>query len=597
MRQTPIIPKSIWLTAIAGLLMLAISPAPVNGALVYKNYIIRQDNGINVLCSPYIVRRGDWVLKIFKLRGEIARQDFPLFLRMFRRINPHIKDVNRIRPGQQIFIPLRRIQSGALPSGTAGVVTIPFVDLSRRTRVLNENSERYRVVRGDTVSKLIAARFGTYQSGGYRKGIRLLQQLNPDLEDLDRIYAGQVLYLPDPSLADHLEGPVAQPQPVTARAPETAARLAAEPDGLMGGPARVPPLHEAAAILEARLLDSGVYRFPTGDGRQVSLDLARHPVLELPNGNRVLMTGEQPLPDDTMAVMKSHWKQVRQLNVPRNASVEQIVNRVLTTETDSRPEAPITVDRGGATFQIRSRWVIPGPNTELNPIRYICVTSIDRPSERTPEGITRFLEQSGIKIRDIYRGNQYPQTAVPIRKRVFRSRIPRRIDVGSPQHLVKTLCETLGYPYTPNVTISFPYAGIEVKAISNLVTLPSGNPVFIDYGDLYGDALTAIRQTGFRIIQIQKTDAPEAIVDKLVAAMQIDYTRNPNVLAAERPARYNTSIRVNGLLLRPDQKGGGVLLMSSRLDKPIINLLSTRGIRVVYVDMKEKRIAGNIIER
>jgi len=130
-------------------------PLQVQGSFLYKNYVIKEDMGWEILCAPYTVEPNDWVLKIFKLRGEIARKDWTHFLQIFKRINPHIKNIDRIRPGQQIYIPLRRLRERPVPEKTAGIVTIPFVDLSRSSSQ-TPPANSYRVQKGDTVSKLLA---------------------------------------------------------------------------------------------------------------------------------------------------------------------------------------------------------------------------------------------------------------------------------------------------------------------------------------------------------------------------------------------------------------------------------------------------------
>ena len=60
-----------------------IVPVTANSAFLYKSYTIRYDRGWDILCDPYVVQKNDWVLKLFKQKGEIAHQDFPEFLRIF----------------------------------------------------------------------------------------------------------------------------------------------------------------------------------------------------------------------------------------------------------------------------------------------------------------------------------------------------------------------------------------------------------------------------------------------------------------------------------------------------------------------------------
>ena len=76
--------------------------SPVWAAILYKSYIVRQDRGIDILYDPYVVQKNDYVFKLFRQRGEIAEAEFSEFLEVFKRLNPHIPDVNTILPGQHI---------------------------------------------------------------------------------------------------------------------------------------------------------------------------------------------------------------------------------------------------------------------------------------------------------------------------------------------------------------------------------------------------------------------------------------------------------------------------------------------------------------
>jgi len=176
------------------------APAPVTGALLYKSYIVRQDMGVDILCDPYVVQRDDYVVKLFRQRGEIAEKDFPEFLDLFRRLNPHVSDINLIQPGQHIYIPLKKLEKDMLLGQETGVVTIPFVTVTNMQEFIKNYSDEYTVKKGDYVSKLITRRYGNYGTPAYKQGIELFKLLNPQITDLDRIYPGEVVLLPEASL-------------------------------------------------------------------------------------------------------------------------------------------------------------------------------------------------------------------------------------------------------------------------------------------------------------------------------------------------------------------------------------------------------------
>jgi hypothetical protein len=98
-------------------------------SLLYKNYVVREDEGREILCDPYVVQRNDYVLKLFRERGEISQKDFHEFMLIFKRMNPEVQDINRIQPGRHIFIPLKKITAEESPEQKAGVISIPFVNI------------------------------------------------------------------------------------------------------------------------------------------------------------------------------------------------------------------------------------------------------------------------------------------------------------------------------------------------------------------------------------------------------------------------------------------------------------------------------------
>jgi len=65
----------------------------------YKTYTVGSWQGQEIFCEPYQVKEGDWLLKIFKQKGNLSEMNFPLFLSIFKHLNPHISNPDHIRPG------------------------------------------------------------------------------------------------------------------------------------------------------------------------------------------------------------------------------------------------------------------------------------------------------------------------------------------------------------------------------------------------------------------------------------------------------------------------------------------------------------------
>ena len=191
----------IGLTALMCACLLA---AAAHGAFLEKKFAVRQDQGRDVLCDVYTVKKNDYVIKLFKQRGEIAYRDFPMFLDIFKRLNPVVKNIDLIYPDQQLLIPLRIIEPNTLEGQETGTVTIPLITITNIPRQLQQNSMNYVVQQGDSVSALIAKKFGRYTSRPYEEAIQIFKYLNPDIKDLNLIRVGQTINIPVPAIRDEL---------------------------------------------------------------------------------------------------------------------------------------------------------------------------------------------------------------------------------------------------------------------------------------------------------------------------------------------------------------------------------------------------------
>jgi phage tail protein X len=560
-------------------------------SLIYKNYIIRYDRGWDILCEPYEVRPNDWVLKIFRQKGEIAHQDFREFLGIFTRLNPHVRDINMIRPGQTIDIPLRKLEHGALPGQSTGVVTIPFVTLSKVTQVVKQHSEQYQVRRGDTVSQLIARHYGRFGSKAYQEGIKLFQAANPQIENLDLIYAGQQLYLPDPAIRDQswyeslydADGnlkEVTQPQTQAPESPR-ATPNAITPPPLPAAPEQVPqqtPLAEAAAIVGGNFFNKGTYYLPDQGKEDFEVDLSRHPLLDLDQQGKILFAQEGRLMDLDADQAKTKWPSLHVVSVNQQSSTPEIIDSIFKelnpTDTQSQ-SVEIGFSDNGVQVAVHAKWARPEADQQT-----LCITPINNPGEFTPESFRRYLEQHGIVLKEVLPSGEArigAQTA-PSQRHAVQNILA--LAPTSQKGFIQDLSKALGFTYAPNVKITFPYAGIQVEAYAHLVSAGGGREVLVDYGDLYGDALSAIAQAGPSILQFKADDDYGLMASKLLSALGLDFAESPTFWAAQRPPDLNTAVTVQGLLYFKAEDSR-ILLTSARLHPAVNDLLTAAGVAIV----------------
>lgn len=178
----------------------------------YKIYVVNKYGAWDIVCDRYKVNKGDHIWEILRRKGRIAEENFPYFVDILKEMNPHIKDVDKIYPGQSIVIPLKQIapQDRDTPKETGPrYVTIPMIP--------DVLFDYHRVKPGDYVSQIVTRRLNVPWQEIPDDYFKTFSRLNPQIEDLDLIYPGQLVRIPELTAAKtHPEPPrppVQQPVP------------------------------------------------------------------------------------------------------------------------------------------------------------------------------------------------------------------------------------------------------------------------------------------------------------------------------------------------------------------------------------------------
>ncbi len=587
-----------------------IAPYSADSALLSKSYAVRYDKGWDILCDPYVVQKGDWVIKLFIQRGEISHKNFPEFLSIFKRINPHIHDIDTIRPGQRILIPLKKLKKDSLPGQSSGVVTIPFVTISNLPDIIKHHSTEHIVQKGDFISRLISRGYGKYGTKLYKEGIVLFRLINPDLVNPDQIYTGQKLYIPNPSLRN---------KPWYKALFDSSGNIIIKSD-IDSSPAKTPepepfiptvkpdntssPFAAIASILDAKFLNKGTYYFPRPNEVDYKLNLSSFPVIELKDNTKILLfpktdintdididididtdidtdkNKDKNIKESDLNAIKSYWSNVKIVPITNKASTEQALESVFESFEKEALKNKISFSDQGVKVEVKGKWIINQPYFAGKEKTHLCITPIIDPIERTPDLIARYLKQHDIIIKDFLK--DFKKTKDKSKKTQNKDTAENVIIINNSDHktFVNNLLTAMGYNYAQNVAITFPYAGIQIKALSNLISTDNVKPLLVDFGDLYGDAIIAIKKTGLNIIQITKKDSAYRVIEKIFDALDVSYTKDPTFLAAKRPVVYNTSLTIPGYLIS-NKKQDKTLLATVPVHHNVIQFLINKGIKVI----------------
>ncbi|MEN8212433.1 MAG: hypothetical protein ABFR31_12005, partial [Thermodesulfobacteriota bacterium] len=276
----------------------------------YKQYSIFKYNDEHVLCEPYVVSKDDWLYKILRKKGELSEQDFPHFIIIFKKINPEINNVDAIEPGIHIVIPLKKIKKEEYAQSSPGKVDIPVIEFSAIVEDLELKPflQKHKVQKGETISELMDKDFLKTGGGLSKEGIQAFKLANPDIKNINIIYEGADIYLPDPSIKSHswfksvLSGKI--PIAETKRDKIAAVKRRINDHELA-------QLKKYSALIGGTLLNQGKMYFPGRDGASQVMDLSSSPVIESDDGSKILIISGDNVNAELLEYVQTYWKGIK----------------------------------------------------------------------------------------------------------------------------------------------------------------------------------------------------------------------------------------------------------------------------------------------
>ncbi len=604
-------------------------------AFFEKKFLVLKDQGRDILCDSYVVQKGDYVTLLLQQRGDIAYKDFPAFLDIFARLNPQVKDLDLIYPGQRIIIPLKILEPGSMEGQQTGTVTIPVITITDLPGSLKKYSQDYVVQYGDWVSKLISSRFGPYGSDDYKKGIELFKRLNPDIKDINKIKVGQTIHLPDPhvmnapwypALFDKHGKPAIQvgkegsekkkkikKDKGKATLPEIHATVAKKEEprekksvkpvqpkqtrktprrsivekkrkpqspSKKRGISRLHMVESAAKMLGAELIASGEYHFPRIGKGDLVLDLADTPVMEFGRSKKILLTPLKYLTAADQGVVRSYWKDAIIVSLPEKYTLKSLLSVIIPALYGDSVSKRYEFSERGIDFVVRGDYIFPDKSTGA----LVCLTLVNSRKMALPAEISKYLKNHDVIVRDWLENGNDAMPVNPMPVHISPRPVIPDIWPGDVRRLVMEVSAAMDYKYQEGVEVVFPYAGFQLKAVCDMVSGSSGLEVLVDYGNLGGDAARAIETNGFTIVLIEPGMSLDEALSRFASIFGLAVENDPVFFTAMRPRIKNTSFSVPGLLLK-DLRGRGARVLISRVALPVelARYFATTGIPVIRI--------------
>jgi hypothetical protein len=158
-----------------------------------------------------------------------------------------------------------------------------------------------------------------------------------------------------------------------------------------------------------------------------------------------------------LPLIQSYWENVKVVKVADNASSQDILEAVFSAFSDETATDQLAFDDGGFPSASAPNGSAPKPSADGRVPRHACITPITSAAEQTHGAIVRYLDQNDIVIKDILAGASEAITATVQPGLMADVRPHRRHQPEGPAGIIRP--NLMGFHYSPNTSISFPYAG------------------------------------------------------------------------------------------------------------------------------------------
>jgi hypothetical protein len=525
-------------------------------------------DGKKVLVETYTVKDGDHLWQILREKKLLDKRNLSELISVLKKLNGSLDNIDMIHPGEKIIIPLvlspiggKSASSKESPPESVPLEAINDVDL-----------EEYVVRQGDSIIKIVEERYDVPHKKLYNEYLSKLKEINPFIKDINSVYPGQKIKLP-------IYSPTVVKMPIKGQP-------AVEP---MTGPEKeaikviAGQLGEIFTLMGEQWLQTGEHFFPLKASSQLKLNASAYPIIDLTNGNKILVDLYNDLPEKMEDLITSNWNDYKVIHLDGKDDLKTAFSRVVQVcgyrkiygagepfVSDGETPVSVTADR-----------IVEQDQTSSSSTRKISVINfLDDNNLRTPEPLRKYLESSGIKIID------YPSR--PETEKNVNENLDLLSATDNLNSFIKTLLDATGQIYKTNVELPVyqnERTDINLAIKADFFIQAEGKDHIIDLSGLGKEIINVLQEHQMMVCSILGKRKSSEALQGLLEFLGIKHNAGTHQFSSENtPDSHNISITIEGITFK-DANLKEVFATSLKLPRDLIRFLNAKGYRVFQMPM------------
>ena len=510
-----------------------------------------------ILTEAYVAQKGDHIWQILRNRDLLKKNKLGGVLSALKKLNPSLSNIDKIHPGEKIIIPLVITPVGGTEQAEniSDIQSAPLEDI--------ENLEYYRVKSGDNLIKIINKKYSIPINNLYEDYLGQLKKLNPDIKNLNYIYPGQKIRLP-----------IYSPKVARGTIEEIPQKLKHDHDALKQiNKEKGDHLKKIFTLIGEEWVEQGKHFIPLKTGGQIDLNTETYPVINLRNGNKVIVDLYNNLPEKMADLIRSNWDNYHIVHITENDDLMSSVGRILSVSgydrVYTRDESLVFED--GFKIEITADWIIRLlPEASNNDENIICLNMTHEVTEALSPSLKNYLMSHGVKIIDYPepRNNEEIVTA------------PKTVNLDENKNtIIEKVLELADQSYSSGFDIPI-YKGEDsdfnliIKA--DYFFSRKGKDYIIDLKGVGDDVDSLLKEHSYTVLNLAEEQDPYKLTVKILDFLGIDFNDNEHTFyALSGNSKENIKLVIQGILFN-GSNGQSNFFSSIHLNPDISKFLSSK---------------------
>jgi len=387
-----------------------------------KSVYTREYHGKVVEGEERAVGRGDSLWRILVQEKGLPEKRFRSYLVVIRGLNPQVKNLDVLRVGDSIFIPLR-------PDETLGNEAASAKANAPATNSTTGATVSYRVKAGEYLYQILRDRLGISDNRQVANYSALVKDLNPERKNWDLLQEGDTILLPTSGQRRAVTGAEikssAQSNGLLEKSSSeknSGAQEAASPMPTIDvRDARRIPARNNLPILTKVIeavggeVQSGGEELVLVHDSTVRINKSSYPVVYNPKlQQRVVLDPENNIPVTLRTSLSDPRVGTPVVSMTDQVSLQEAVSRLLS----GLGYQPLPTDRSvviqdeGIAFEARGSWMVLAPE-ESHKAQEVYIISLTDSPDQIPEYLRSQLALKGLHLKDVLIASGAPKTPAP----------------------------------------------------------------------------------------------------------------------------------------------------------------------------------------